>query len=92
MGAGGDWVPCCLLGAGVLPGVSVMALSAVPWLLNSLVSGGSLMLLVALRFGLLGAALLSSHCSGVRWVCFLLFPAALGPNSVLPFCVVSPRS
>ena len=30
-------------------------------------------------------------CSGVEW-CFLLLPADLGLTSVLPFCIVGPRS
>ena len=63
---------------------------AVPWLLLSPVSGCSLMLLVALRFGLLGAVCCFASTASVCVGCFLLFPASLGLVRVLPFCVVGP--
>ena len=75
-----------------LPGPSVVAVGALPWLLLSLMSGCSLILHVALRFGLLGAVCCFVSTAPVCVGCFLLFPATVGLASVLPSCVVAPRS
>ena len=55
-------------------------------------SGCSLMLLGALLCTLLGAICCFISPSGVCVGCFLLLPAAHGLASVLPICVVGPRS
>ena len=58
----------------------------------SLLSGYGLMLLVALRLGLLGAVYCFASAAPVRVGYFLPLPAALCFTSVLLFCVVVPRS
>ena len=75
-----------------LPGASLVVVGAEPWLLLSLVSGCSLMLIVVLHLGLLVAVCCVVSTAPVCIGCFLLLPAALGLASVLLFCVVGPHS
>ena len=70
-GAGGGWGSHFLSGARGLPHASVVAVGTAILLLLSLVSECSLMLLVRLRLGLLGAVCCFVSATPVRVGCFL---------------------
>ena len=82
----------CLPGAVGLPRICAVVVGLALLLRLSLGSGCSSMMLVRLRSGLLGAVCCFASATPVRVRCFLLLPAALSLDSVLPFRVVGLRS